>query len=114
MKVWCETCDGTGELDNSTYLQQDTKRCPDCNGKGYTEPEKPTTEINIDYYEELKSKADKWDEKEMPYKPTNVEEVYDSSISDFVKIGNCKCERLVEWENYCPRCGQKLEWGGDL
>lgn len=37
MKIWCETCDGTGELDNSTMYEQDTKKCCDCNGKGYTE-----------------------------------------------------------------------------
>lgn len=37
MKIWCETCDGTGELDNSTYWEQDTKKCTVCEGKGYTE-----------------------------------------------------------------------------
>lgn len=46
MKKWCDTCDGTGELDNSTRLEQDTKLCPDCNGKGYTENETIKNEVN--------------------------------------------------------------------
>lgn len=90
-----------------------------------------TTEINIDYYEELKrkadfvdkmisqsaneiykelnelkAKADKWDEKETPY-----------IIIDFKttmlggKLGGCKCNAtVVEGDFYCWNCGQKLDW----
>ena len=66
---------------------------------------KPTTEINIDYYNELKAKADKCDEKETPYKPTGVEHF------EFDKVGFCKCGKAVaENENYCAHCGNKLDW----
>lgn len=47
MKIWCETCDGTGELDNSTRFEQDTKKCHDCNGKGYTENETLNHEAKV-------------------------------------------------------------------
>lgn len=66
---------------------------------------KPTTEINIDYYDELKAKADKWDEKETPVKP-KLDEYLDSYCS--------KCGGMVENEygqifDYCPDCGQRVD-----
>ena len=65
----------------------------------------PTTEINIDYYNELKTKVDKWDDKETPYKPTGVEPF------GLTKMGFCKCGKaVVENENYCVHCGNKLDW----
>ena len=63
-----------------------------------------TTTIKIDYYEELKAKADKWDEKETPYKPNN---------KTFTSCGYCKCSSYVTKQvdrNYCSECGQKLDW----
>lgn len=36
MKIWCSTCEGTGELDAFGY---DVCDCQECNGKGYTENE---------------------------------------------------------------------------
>lgn len=47
MRIWCETCDGTGEIDNSTMYEQDTKKCPDCKDKGYTENSKLERLIKI-------------------------------------------------------------------
>lgn len=35
MKIWCENCDGTGEVDNSTRFEKDSKKCSECKGKGY-------------------------------------------------------------------------------
>lgn len=88
-----------------------------------------TTEINIDYYNELKrkadfvdkmispsaneiynelemlkEKADKWDEKETPVKPKEDEYGFNVCV---------KCDSLVESEcgkifNYCPNCGQRI------
>lgn len=64
-----------------------------------------TTEINIDYYEELKAKADKWDEKETPYKPSDMSKTLTH------KWGYCKCDSMVDApDNYCYECGQKLNW----
>jgi len=63
-----------------------------------------TTEINIDYYNKIKGKADNWDEKEMPYK------IKTDGIGFFGEYGRCTCgERVFEDEiNYCPSCGQKI------
>ena len=67
-----------------------------------------TTVINIDYYNELKAKADKWDEKETQYKPTGVEPF------GLTKMGFCKCGKaVVENENYCVHCGNKLDWDSE-
>ena len=90
-----------------------------------------TTTINIDYYNELKrkadfvdkmispnaneiykelnelkAKADKWDEKETPF------DVIDFKIDvRRRKIGGCKCNAtVVEGESYCWNCGQRLNW----
>jgi len=65
-----------------------------------------TTAIKIDYYEELKVKADKWIEKETPHIPINQK--YCGFIG---MVGCCKCEKeVIAKENYCSHCGQKLEW----
>lgn len=65
-----------------------------------------TTEINIDYYEELKAKADKWVEKETLFKPVDL---FSNSFGDI--FGKCKCKSKVSVdENYCYNCGQKLDW----
>lgn len=65
-----------------------------------------TTAINIDYYEELKAKADKWDEKETPYVPTAKE-----SNSNGLVTGFCGCFVCVrEVDQYCWNCGKKLKW----
>ena len=59
-------------------------------------------------FEELKAKADKYDEKETPFKPTNIKiRPYGSDVS----VGNCKCgEFLVSNITYCWNCAQKLDW----
>lgn len=42
MKIWCDTCQGTGEIDETVgglppqYAREDAP-CPDCNGKGWWE-----------------------------------------------------------------------------
>lgn len=105
MKIWCEECHGSGGIEYDWHLDEIVKTCGNCSGQGYTESEKPTTEINIDYYNELKAKADKWDEKETPYKPTEVEPF------GLTKMGFCKCGKaVVDNENYCVHCGNKLDW----
>ena len=59
-------------------------------------------------FEELKAKAEKLDEKETPYKPTGIEPF------GMTKMGFCKCGKtVVENENYCLHCGQKLDWEGE-
>ena len=59
---------------------------------------------NIDY-NELKAKADKWDEKETLFKPTNL--FYGGEETE----GDCKCGQSVsKEETYCHACGQKLDW----
>ena len=96
---------------------------------------KPTTEITIDYYEELKAKADfvdkmispsaneiykelnelktkadKWDEKEAPYKPIRKKHRYISEHS-YTFDAYCKCGyKINDLLRYCPSCGQKLDW----
>lgn len=62
MKIWCEECHGSGGIEYDWHLDEIVKTCEYCAGQGYTESGKPTTEINIDYYNDLKAKADKWDE----------------------------------------------------
>ena len=67
--------------------------------------DKATTEINIDDYEELKAKADKWVEKETPFKPMDIG--YDDGDWE----GSCKCGQCVSQDQfYCHCCGQKLDW----
>ena len=65
-----------------------------------------TTAIKIDYYEELKAKADKLDEKETPIKPS----IKESNLNGLV-TGFCGCFACVrEVDKYCYNCGQKLDW----
>lgn len=102
----------------------------DIDPKSFVKNTKKAVVLNIDYYNELKRKADfvdkmispnaneiykelnelkakvdKLDEKETPYKPKGIEPIGMS------KIGFCKCsgEVLLD-ENYCSNCGQKLDW----
>ena len=44
MKIWCEKCEGTGEVIGFGFIDIDETGegyfdCPNCNGKGYTENE---------------------------------------------------------------------------
>jgi hypothetical protein len=59
---------------------------------------------------ELKAKADKWDEKETPYKP---KEIFNSTMflgNEKYSYGDCKCSfRVFEHQKYCLNCGQKLD-----
>jgi len=65
-----------------------------------------TTEITIDYYEELKRNSDKYIEKETPYIPINQN--YDGFVG---MVGYCKCgKEVIIREKYCDNCGQKLDW----
>ena len=77
---------------------------------GVGEKEFSTKEI-YEAINELKAKADKWDEKETPYKP---KEIFNSTmVLDNVKYsyGDCKCSfRVFEHQKYCLNCGQKLDW----
>ena len=57
MKIWCEVCEGTGGIEYDWHNDCVVKTCEVCAGHGYTESDKPTTEINIDYYEELERLA---------------------------------------------------------
>ena len=63
-----------------------------------------TTAIKIDYYEELKAKADKWDEKEVGTKP----EVYNEKTKTYL-CGNCQ-QFIDEIDDYCMTCGFKHDW----
>ena len=62
-----------------------------------------TTLIDIDYYEELKRKADQFDRMElMSIKP--------GQISNYEFL--CQCgNRIMEHYNYCNVCGRKFDWG---
>ena len=56
--------------------------------------------------DELESKADKWDEKETPYKVDDF-----GLLNTRVRYGICKCTGAVsESELYCWNCGQKLDF----
>ena len=60
-----------------------------------------TTLINIDYYEELKRKADERDEKETPVS------LYSGGFGE----PTCpKCNSEIYPDKYCSNCGQKLDW----
>ena len=62
-----------------------------------------TTAITIDYYEELKRKADNWDNfaKPMPTIETEQEENL---------CGRCYNEIITHGQKYCSECGQRTEW----
>ena len=72
------------------------------------------TEINIDYYHEIKGKVDRWDEKETGFKPKGVFK-YPKYESNYYELeGLCKCEQSVSIDqHYCHNCGQKLKWEDD-
>ena len=61
-----------------------------------------TTAIKIDYYEELKAKADKQD----PVKV--VTRKFETFIASF--CGSCEKTLWEGTTNYCYHCGQRLEW----
>lgn len=101
MKIWCETCKGSGVFRSDLGPIM----CDHCNGKGYTENE------SID---ELKIKADKWDEKETP------KEVIDEDGITF-SCPTCYADnsKWIDWSmlqrqpkraKVCQECGQKLDW----
>ena len=60
-----------------------------------------TTLINIDYYEQLKRKADAWDDKE-----TGKEVIYDAYGTPVC----CNCLRIMGHAKYCAYCGFKMVW----
>ena len=78
----------------------------DIDPKSFVKNTKKAVVLNLDYYHELKEKANKWDEKETPYK------VYDFGLLNTrTREGICKCTGAVsESELYCWKCGQKLDW----
>lgn len=62
-------------------------------------------------FEELKAKADKWDEKETPLKVI-VDEIYDCFSEESHEKYRCpKCNSYsFPDENYCSNCAQRLDW----
>lgn len=46
-------------------------------------------------------------EKQIPYPPTDISEIYTGE-----KIGTCKCgfNSALKHEKHCIECGQKLDW----
>jgi len=69
-----------------------------------------TTEINIDYYHEIKGKADNWDEKETPLE-VMISLRDDPQDGSRYQIYICpKCRTSVfNRIGYCSNCGQKLK-----
>lgn len=65
----------------------------------------------VDLVKEACDKADKYDEKETPKKPIRI------AIHGLIEY-ECpnECEGKKKWsfvskyQNYCPNCGQKLDW----
>lgn len=70
-----------------------------------------TTEINIDYYHEIKGKADMWDKKETPLQVV-ISFRDDAQDGSRYQVYLCtKCGRMVSKNsNYCHNCGQMLLW----
>lgn len=88
-------------LDDENYLLKNTVAMAIEILDSCVYPSESVTAIKIDYYEELKSKADKYDEKETPYEPTNAFELY----------ATCKCNHVVKKRQvYCSHCSQHLDW----
>jgi len=46
-------------------------------------------------------------EKQIAYKPQDIDKTYNME-----KIGTCKCgnNSVLEYEKYCSNCGQRLYW----
>lgn len=48
--------------------------------------------------------------KQVPIKPYDITKCYDDE-----KVGNCECRyECLEHQDYCPRCGQRLDWGCEI
>lgn len=55
-------------------------------------------------------------EKQIPMRPNNVKTIFDFSGKYYTTKGDCPCCGKTEIHsnaNYCPNCGQKLDWGGN-
>jgi hypothetical protein len=75
----------------------------DCTCEDCTEQRLISDELS-----EIEDKADKWDEKEAPFVPTEQKFIrnYDENL-----VGKCKCGNTVyEHTKYCCDCGQKLKF----
>lgn len=125
MKLYCDTCKRRGKV---LELGEAPCKCPDYNGKGYTEiSDIADLKVNEDCKENLAglSYTDKVDslmtviealvqdskkyiELMTPYTPTELKSIrnYDENLT-----GRCKCGEIVyEFTKHCCNCGQKLSW----
>ena len=55
---------------------------------------------NCDKLEKAITELERLQQKETPYKPQMSDSGY------YV----CKCSQRLPFKNYCPQCGQKLDW----
>lgn len=51
-------------------------------------------------------------EKQIPVKVECKDSFYNDNTHEVARIGRCpKCWHPCAEEDYCPKCGQKLDWG---
>ena len=63
---------------------------------------------------EVRQRAIKALEKQIPMKPNNIKSILDFSARYYTTKGNCpvcNSERLYKSDFYCNKGGQKLDWG---
>ncbi|MGI6155754.1 MAG: hypothetical protein ACOYEB_07385 [Enterococcus lemanii] len=60
----------------------------------------------------------RYERKETPCKPVRIYPPFGDNvpIKKFPKIFGCAVckEQIVKQYNYCPKCGQKLDWKGEF
>ena len=51
-------------------------------------------------------------EKQIPVKVAHITRFYDKEVEKWAHVGRCpKCWHSCAEGEYCPKCGQKLDWG---
>jgi hypothetical protein len=98
VKIWCEECEGTGQIDNSTMYEPDTKDCTGCKGAGYTEEEVVHTRWVLDrlgcMMQMSNNQSDVNDMVESLHYELFHEDLQHSPVEEYK-------------DDYCPKCGFK-------
>lgn len=51
-------------------------------------------------------------EKQIPVKVAHIIRFYDKEVEKWAHVGRCpRCWHPCAEGEYCPKCGQKLDWG---
>ena len=95
MKIWCERCNGTGQIDEGIYNYEELYPCDYCKGKGYVK------DIEIDNKIKLADAIEFAFNYGLGLYDVEYDYDYDDNPIDYYKLIASSKKHLINWyEDY--------------